>query len=174
MRIILQLIGLIILIPTVALSSLRYQYSDADGPSILFPGGELTSGPIYNGPEPDWSFTADIQTIELQLNESMSSRRVWAVPVNGRLYVVSGYMGSILGRIWKHWAVEAGDGDGAAVVRINGIRYPRRLVRIFQEGELDGVASVLSNKYDTPTTRQGIESGNTWVFQLAPSRGPTQ
>ena len=171
MRIIFQLLGLIILIPTVAYGALRYEFSDADGPSILFPGGELTSGPVYNGPEPDWSFTLDIQTIELQLDESMTSRRVWAVPVNGRLYVVSGYMGSILGRMWKHWAIEADEGDGAAVVRINGIRYPRRLIRVFQGVELDGVASVLTNKYNSPTTRQAIETGNTWVFQVAPRGG---
>ena len=170
MRIIFQLIGLIILIPTVAFGALRYEFRDADGPSILFPGGELTSGVIYNGAEPDWSFTSDIQTIELQIDESMSSRLVWAIPVNGRLYVVSGYMGSILGRIWKHWAVEADNGDGLAVIRVNGIRYPRQLIRIHQGIELDGVASVLTNKYATPTTRQAIETGNTWVFQVAPRR----
>jgi hypothetical protein len=173
MKIILQLLGLVILIPAVALGALRYKYSDADGPSILFQGGELTSGTLYNGPEPDWSFAADIPTIELQINEPMSSRFVYAIVVNGRLYVVSGYMGSILGRLWKHWAVEASEGDGEAVVRINGVRYQRRLTRVFQGGVLDGVASVLTNKYGSPTTRQSIEAGNTWVFEVAP-RGRTQ
>lgn len=168
MKILLQLLGLIILLPVIAYGSLHYKYRNADGPSILFPGGELISGPFYNGTEPDWSFTAPIQSIELQLDASMTSRRVWAVPVNGRLYVVSGYMGSILGRIWKHWAVEAAEGDGNAVVRINGVRYPRRLVRIVQGGVLDGVAGVMTNKYGTPTTRQYIESGNVWVFEVAP------
>lgn len=168
MRIIAQLFGLIILIPAVALGTLRYKYSSADGPSILFPGGELISGPIYSGPKPDWSFTETIQTIELQLNDPMSSRFVWAVPVNGRLYVVSDYMGSFLGRTWKHWAIDALEGDGSAVVRINGIRYQCRLIRIFQGVTLDGVARVLSNKYDSPTTRISIESGNTWVFEVVP------
>jgi len=168
MKIILQLLGLIILLPVVALGTLRYQYTDADGPSILFPGGELTTGTLYDGPEPDWSFTSDIQTIELQLNNPMSSRFVWALPVNGRLFVASGYMGSILGRTWKHWAVEAFEGDGNAVVRINGVRYQRRLVRVLQGGVLDGVASVMTNKYGSPTTRQAIETGNTWVFEVAP------
>ena len=168
MRIIAQLLGLILLIPAVAFGTLRYKYSDADGPSILFPGGELTSGPIYNGPEPNWDFTANIPTIELQLNDPMSSRLVWAVPVNARLYVVSAYMGSIIGRTWKHWAVEANEGDGMAVLRINGTRYERRLIRVLQGGALDGVASVLTNKYGFPTTRQSIESGSTWVFEVAP------
>lgn len=168
MRIIAQLLGLIILIPAVAMGALRYKYSDADGPSILFPGGELISGTIYNGPQPDWSFAADIPTIELQINDPMSSRFVWALPVNGRLFVVSGYMGSFLGRIWKHWAVEAIAGDGAAVVRVNGIRYPSRLKRIYEGPVLEGVASVLTNKYGSPTTRQAIETGNTWVFEVVP------
>ena len=172
MKILMQLLGLIILIPAVAMGALRYQYSEADGPSVLFPGGELTTGAFYNGPEPDWSFTANIPTLELQLNESMSSRFVWAVPFNGKLYVVSGYMNSALGRLWKHWAIEANEGDGAAVVRVNGIRYQRRLIRIFQGNELDGVASVLSNKYGSPITRQAIETGSTWVFEVAP-RGRT-
>lgn len=167
MRIILQLLGLIILIPTVALGALRYKYSGADGPSILFPGGELTSGAIYNGPEPNWDFTANIQTIELQLNAPIRSRLVRPVPVNGRLYIVSGNMGSIFARIWRPWAVDAHEGDGTALVRINGIRYQRRLMRIYEGSELDGVANVLSNKYGLPITRQSIESGKYWVFEVA-------
>lgn len=168
MKIILQLLGLIILLPAVAMGALRYKYSDADGPSILFPGGELTSGILYSGLEPDWDFTADIQTIELQLNEPMSSRFVWALPVDGKLYIASGYMSSALGRMWKHWAVEAQVGDGNAVVRINDVRYERRLVRILRGDVLDGVALVMTNKYGSPTNRQSIEAGNTWVFEVAP------
>ena len=173
MKIILQLLGLIFLIPAVAIGALRYQHSDSDGPSILFPGGELITGQVYNGPEPDWSFTADIPTIELQLEEPMSSRFVWAVPVNGRLYVVSGYMNSVIGRFWKQWAIDASNGNGAAVVRVNGVRYQRQLNRVLQGTELDGVANVLLNKYNYPITRQQIESGNAWVFKVAP-RGSIQ
>lgn len=168
MRLIAQLFGIIILLPVVAMGTLRYKYINADGPSILFPGGELISGPIYSGPKPDWSFTESIQTIELQLNDPMSSRFVWAVPVNGRLFVVSDYMDSVLGRTWKHWAIDALEGDGSAVVRINGIRYQCRLIRSFHGETLDGVARMLSKKYDSPTTRISIEIGNTWVFEIVP------
>ena len=38
-----QIIGFIVLIFVMALVTLRAQYSEADGPSILFPG-EMTSG----------------------------------------------------------------------------------------------------------------------------------
>ncbi len=166
MKLIVQLFGIIILVPLVAIGTLRYKNQDADGPSVLFPGGQLVSGPLYTGSEPDWSFADNIQTIELQLTDPISSRYVWVLPVNGRLYVASGYMNSFLGRIWKHWAIQADEGNGEAVIRINGTRYQRRIVRIRQGNELDGVATVMTNKYGSPTTRQQIEAGNTWVFEL--------
>lgn len=172
MKFIVQLLGIIILIPLVAIGTLRYKNQDADGPSVLFPGGELISGPLYTGPEPDWSFTENIQTIELQLTDPISSRYVWVLPSNGRLFVASGYMNSILGRIWKHWAIQADEGNGEAIIRINGTRYQREIVRILQGNELDGVATVLTNKYGAATTRQQIEAGNTWVFELVPRGRP--
>ena len=76
-------------------------------------------------------------------------------------------MSSFLGRLWKHWAVQADAGDGLAVVRINGIRYERQLVRIKEGPELDGVGASMA-KYGSATTRQTIEAGNTWIFELAP------
>ena len=54
------------------------------------------------GPEPDWRFTNQVQTVELQLNEPPSSRLIWIVESEGRIYVASGYMSSFLGRLWKH------------------------------------------------------------------------
>jgi len=57
LRIGLQVLGIAVLIPIVALGTLRYENRDNDGPSILLPGGELVSGELYSGPEPDWRFT---------------------------------------------------------------------------------------------------------------------
>ncbi len=73
----LQLLGLLLLIPTVAIATLRYEVSDNDGPSIVFPGGELVTGELYRGPEPDWSFTDDVSTIDLQLYSPLASRLIW-------------------------------------------------------------------------------------------------
>ena len=170
-RFLLQLIGILILIPAVALGTLRFENRTADGPSVLFPGGALVSGELHTGPEPDWSFTDNISTIELQLNDPLSSRLVWVMESEGRLYIASGYMNSFLGRLWKHWAVQADQGDGQALVRIDGVRYERQLIRITQGPELDGVAAKMTGKYNSPTTRQAIESGNTWIFELAPRQG---
>lgn len=165
--VVLQLLGLILLIPAVALGTLRFENRNNDGPSILFPGGELTSGVLHNGPDPDWSFTQEISTVELQL-EDMSSSLIWVHESEGKIYVASGYMNSFLGRLWKHWAVLADEGSGLAVVRINGVRYERQLVRIKEGAVLEGYAEASKSKYNSPTTRASIEAGNTWVFELAP------
>lgn len=175
LKIALQVLGILILIPMVALATLRFDNRNADGPSILFPGGELVSGELYTGPEPDWSFTDDVQTVELQLVDPLSSRLIFVMESEGKVYVPSGYMRSTLGKIWKDWAFQADEGDGLAVVRIDGIRYERQLVRIKEGPVLDGIVAKLATKYGAGATpeaikagRQGIESGNTWIFEMAP------
>lgn len=175
-RVILQVIGLLLLIPAVAMATLRFENRNDDGPSILFPGGELVSGNLYSGPEPDWDFTSDIQTIELELEDTGSSRIIWILNADGKAYVVSGYMDTWLGRLWKDWAVVADEGSGEAVVRIDGTRYERQLQRIHSGDELDGVAASILRKYAggnvTPESiareRANIEAGSTWAFRLAP------
>ncbi|MFU8817138.1 MAG: hypothetical protein ACNA7W_17465 [Pseudomonadales bacterium] len=163
-----QALGIVLLIPAVALGTLRYDNRNADGPSILFPGGELVSGELHAGPEPDWRFVDRVATVELQLDESLSSRLIWIIQSDGRIYVASGYMSTVLGRLWKHWAVQADEGDGLAVVRVNGTRYERQLVRVNEGPVLDGVAAAMTVKYRVPASRQDIEAGNTWIFELAP------
>ena len=177
-KIIGQVVGFIVVIFVMALVTLRFQYSEADGPSILFPGGEMTSGELHTGPEPDWSFTDEIYTVDLQLNDPMASRRIFIIESEGKIYVVSGYMRSFLGRIWKEWAFEADAGNNEGLLRINGIRYPRRLVRITDGDELNGVAAKLATKYGGApapasdevirNTKASFGSGNTWVFELQP------
>ena len=86
-------------------------------------------------------------------------------------------MTTTLGKLCKEWALEADRGNNQGVLRVDGVRYPRTLVRI-EEGDIhDGVAAKLITKYGgAPTasaqaiaaTRAGIESGNSWVFELIP------
>jgi hypothetical protein len=171
LRIVLQVVGILVLIPVVALATLRFQYRNADGPSVLFPGGALVTGPLHAGAEPDWRFTDQVAIVELQLLDPVSSRRVWIMEADGRIYVPSGYMTSTLGRLWKHWAVHADEGDGLAVVRIDGTRYERRLERVREGPVLERVAGKMEGKYGAPVTRADIEAGNTWIFELAPRNG---
>ena len=178
LKIVLQVVGFLVLVGAVAIGTLRIQRGSADGATVVFPGGEMVSGELHMGPEPDWSFTDDIFTIELQLNDPMSTRRIFILESEGKIYVVSGYMKSFLGKIWKQWAFDADAGNDQGVLRVNNVRYPRQLVRVKEGDVLDGVAAKLLAKYSgvpTPvsaqaiaTARADIEDGNSWVFELVP------
>jgi hypothetical protein len=167
-----------VLIGAVAIGTLRIQRSSADGATVVFPGGEMIAGEIHTGPEPDWSFTDDVFTIELQLNDPMATRRIFILESEGKISVVSGYMKSTLGKIWKEWAFDADEGNNEGVLRVNNVRYPRQLVRIKKGDVLNGVSAKLLAKYSgvpTPvpaeaiaTARADIEGGNSWIFELIP------
>ena len=175
LKVIAQIAGLFALIIGVTIVTLRIQNQDADGPSILFPGGALVSGELHAGPDPDWSFTDDTFTIELQLNDPLASRTIFVMESNGKIYVPSGYMTSFLGRIWKDWAFQADAGNSLGVARINGVRYERQLIRVKDEQILEGVAQKLAQKYAGGATeetlaelRRSFSDGETWIFELAP------
>lgn len=178
LKIALQMLGFVVLIGAVTIGTLRIQRSGGDGATVVFPGGEMVAGELHTGPEPDWSFTDDIFTIELQLNDPMATRRIFIIESEGKIYVVSGYMKSFLGKIWKEWAFDADAGNDEGVLRVNNVRYPRKLVRIEEGDVLNGVAAKLLAKYSgvpTPvsadaiaTARTDIEDGNSWIFELAP------
>lgn len=175
LTIVLQVLGVLAVVLASAILTLRWDNRNADGPSILFPGGTFTSGEVYSGPEPDWRFTDGIGVVELQIDDPPSSRRTFIMESDGRIYVPSGYMKSFLGRIWKDWAFQADERKSLGEVRIDGIRYPRKLVRI-EEGEvLDGIARKLAEKYGGGASeeavrqvRASVEEGSTWIFELAP------
>lgn len=168
-RILIVIIGLA-LIPVTAVATAAFKQRFEDGPNRVFSGGPLVSGELHQGPEPDWSFVNDIPTIEMQLEEPTTSRRIWIASSNGKLYVWSGYMNTTVGRLWKQWPVQAEE-NGRAVLRINGVRYERQLNRIQSGPELNGITAVISNKYPSATTRETIESGQVWLFEAAPRTG---
>jgi hypothetical protein len=166
-RKVLVVVGVLVLIPIVAIATLAIASGSSDGPSAFLGGGSLVAGELAQGPEPDWSFARDIQTIELQLLDPARSRLIWIIENEGKIYVVSGYMDSAIGRLWKRWPAQA-ERDGRAVVRIAGKRYERRLVRIRAGAVVEGVIAELGRKYGYATTPEDIEAGNTWLFELAP------
>ena len=163
----LAVIGVLILVPVVAIGTLVVTSGSADPPSAFFGGGPLIAGDLVAGPEPDWSFLGDVVTIELQLLDPPRSRVVWVADYSGKIYVVSGYMGNAIGRMWKQWPVQA-EKDGRAVARIEGRRYERTLVRI-RSGEdvIQGISVELNRKYGFGGP-DSIEAGTTWLFELAP------
>ncbi|SVE25648.1 uncharacterized protein METZ01_LOCUS478502, partial [marine metagenome] len=87
----------------------------------------------------------------------------------GRIFIPSGYMNTIVGKIWKHWPMEA-EKDGRAILRVDNKLYERDLVRI-EEGEIvEAVLTELSRKYagGFPISLEEVNSGNLWLFELQP------
>ncbi len=175
MKLIAQIVGIFVMLLLLTLVTLRLKHQDDDGPSVLFPGGKLVSGTLHEGPDPDWSFTDDVATIELETSDPLSSRRIFVMESDGKVYVPSGYMRSFLGRLWKDWAFDVEEGSKLAVARIDGVRYERELVRVMDPGIIEGVARKLAMKYaggETPETvqqiTQSVADGDTWIFEMAP------
>lgn len=142
----------------------------ADGPIAILPGGPLEAGELVTGPEPDWSFARDVREMELQLVEPPRSRTVWLLVHDRGLYVVSGFMNTLVGRFWKQWPVEALR-DGRAVIRIDGKRYRRRLEPIHDRALLEALAAETRRKYGVAFTADAADRGDAWFFQLAPPAG---
>ncbi len=160
-------VAAIVLVPVVATAALALSARGNDGPSVLFPGGALVAGEWVTE-EPDWSFVRDVGTIELQLLDPERSRLVWIAESEGKVYVVSGYMGSTIGRLWKRWPLQA-ERDGKAVIRVGDRRFPRTLIRMHSGPAVDGIVQELRRKYGFGATAADIAAGGVWLFELAPA-----
>ncbi len=166
-RRVLVVIGLLVLIPVFALGALAVAARVSDGPSVIFSGGPLVAGELVTGPEPDWSFARDVRTIELQLLDPPRSRTLGIVEHEGKVYVRSNYMGGLIGRLWKRWPAQA-ERDGRAIMRIEGKRYERTLVRIKTGAIVDGVAAEFNRKQGGGMTPAAVEAEEMWLFEMAP------
>jgi len=140
-----------------------------DGGFAIVSGGPFSSGEMHSGPEPDWSFLKDYFTVEFQLLDPDRSRTTYVMEHDNRIFIPSGYMNSVLGKLWKHWPMEA-EADGRAILRVDGKLYDRQLVRITDGEILDGVLSELGRKYGEgePAPRSMVTSNDLWIFELAP------
>ena len=124
---VLIVVGCLLLIPLTAVLTAAAKQRFTDGPNRFFSGGPLVSGELHTGPEPAWSFTDDIQTIELQLLDPPRSRRIWISAHDGKIYVFSGFMSTAVGRLWKRWPVQAEqDGRLGAAHRRETLRAATR------------------------------------------------
>ena len=157
-------LAVLLLCVVAILVSARY----ADGPWELIAGGPFSSGERYTGPEPDWSFVRDINTVEFQLLDPPRSRTTWILEHQGRIYIPCGYMDTGWGRFWKQWPIEA-EKDGRAVLRVNGKLYDRRLVRLTSGPEVAPLTEQIAEKYKVPATPAAVEADSLWLFELAPA-----
>jgi len=140
-----------------------------DGPLGIVAGGPFDTGEQYVGAEPDWSFLRDYVTVEFQLIEPPRSRTTWIMEHDNRIFIVSGYMNSWYGKLWKQWPAEA-EADGRIILRVDGTLYPRRMVRVMEGDFIRPVLDEASRKYlgGTEVPMDEITSGNMWMFELLP------
>jgi hypothetical protein len=163
----LLVIGVLVLIPVFALAALAVSTRLSDGPSVIFAGGPLVAGEMVTGPEPDWSFVRGVRVFELQLLNPPRSRTLWIVEHEGKLYLNSNYMGGLRERLWKRWPAQA-ERDGRAIMRIDGKRYERTLMRIKTGPIVEGVTAEFTRKYGVEMTPAEVEAEELWLFEMAP------
>lgn len=123
-----------------------------DGPFGPLPGGLLRSGSLIAEQEIDWSALVDagrIKIIELQLDESKTSRLVGVFHHEGELYascdlgfvghrapgILMGWVQSIVSSL-KNWHKHV-EKDGRVMIRIQGNRYQRYATRVVDPLKID-------------------------------------
>lgn len=147
-----------------------------DGPVEFYPwftisiGGPFRSGEVVASPE-NWDFIKDREEIEIQTLNPTTSRTVWVPVVDGKLYVVSGYMNSGIGRLWKQWPTYMEE-DNRVLIRVDGNIYEQRLNRITEGPITAEVMSEVIRKYAggpatvNPQAGIGVTSGSVWLFKV--------
>lgn len=169
LKILIGLVGAALLVVAALLIGARF----ADGPLEMIAGGPFTSGDRYQGPEPDWSFVSDRESVEFQLLKPARSRTSWIIEHEGSIYIPSGYMNTTVGKIWKQWPIEA-QRDGRALLRIDGRIYERQLIRIKTGPAVAPVVAKLTAKYfgggdlEAENGMRQVASDDLWLFEMAP------
>jgi len=125
------------------------------GPTLLFPGGEL-SGPVETPPG-DWSFSDEISTVQLETRPADPySVNIWAVGLADRLYVHAGANRS-------RW-VENLLADPRARVRVAGKLYPLAAVRVVEPAEFARFADAYKKKYGVRPRNENVSE--VYLFRL--------
>ena len=158
-------IGLVIAI-FIAIAVLFYLIRFHDGPMEILSGGPFKSGEFVT-PAEDWSFLGDQLTLELQTMLPPRSRTMWMVVYNNRLFVVSSYMNTLIGRVWKQWPKKV-EQDNRAIVRVDNHLYKMRLTRHTEGDFIEPVLNRFNEKYNTNFDRDVIDNGSSWLFELQP------
>lgn len=134
-----------------------------DGPLGMIAGGPLRSGEWAESRGVDWSFAADLSTLELQLLSPPRSRTVWLLVHEGQLYIPCGFVSVSL---WKQWPYEAFV-DGRAILRLAGRRYPVLLERDDDEAVRKAVLAGIAAKYDVALGEEA-DAQDVWIFRVEP------
>ena len=157
-------IGLLFLVILVAglLFAARYY----DGPLEIVAGGPFKTGELSPAPD-DWSFLTDRDTIEFQTLDPARSRTVWLAVHDSRLFIVSGYMTTGYGALWKQWPHYL-QADNRIILRIDGQLHEQRLRRITSGPDIVPVLNEFSRKYGAGLGADAtqVTDGHTWMYEV--------
>jgi len=168
----LKWLGIVIGVLALGIAVFLYGMRFHDGPIEIITGGPFKTGELAAAPD-DWSFLAGRMEIEFQIMEPESSRIVWLVVLDKRLYVISGYMNTGYGKIWKQWPHHL-VADDRVILRIDGKLYEQRMVRMMEHPQLLDIMTINSNKYSgdakpTFTAEQldsALSAGDFWLYEV--------
>ncbi len=163
----LKWLGITILVIAVAIGVFLFGMRFHDGPLAIVSGGPFTSGELTEPPA-DWSFLEGRDEMEFQTMSPATSRVVWLVVHDERLYLISGYMTTGFGKIWKQWPHYM-EQDNRVILRIDGKLYEQQLVRMMDHPELAEILTKFGNKYGfnapgDPT--EMVRSGYAWFYEV--------
>ena len=165
-------LGAFVLMIGVAYGGMRL----SDGPVEFFPwftisiGGPFRSGEVVASPE-NWDFLKEREEMEIQTYNPNTSRTLWVPVVDAKLYIVSGYMNSTIGRLWKQWPTYI-EQDNRILIRVDDNIYEQRLNRITEGPIAAAVMSEVARKYFgapaevSPAAGVAITSGSVWLFEV--------
>ena len=162
------IIGVLVLGVALFLFGMRFH----DGPIEIITGGPFKTGELTEPPN-DWSFLTDRMEIEFQTMEPDSSRIVWLVVLEKRLYVISGYMNTGYGKIWKQWPHHL-VADDRVIVRIDNELYEQRMVRMMEHPQLLDLMTINAKKYGDGAAlsftaeqlNEALLAGDYWLFEV--------
>jgi hypothetical protein len=88
---------------------------------------------------------------------------------DNRIFIVSGYMNTWYGKLWKHWPAEA-EADGRIILRVDGTLYPLRMERVMEGNHVRPVLDEVSRKYlgGAEVPLREVTSENMRMFELVP------
>lgn len=143
-----------------------------DGPVEFVPGFTISIGGPFRSGEPtdspsSWSFIKDVEEIEMQTLNLSTTKTVWPIVVEGRLFVASGRLNTRVGRLWKQWPQRIEE-DDRIILRIDEKLYEQRMVRILQGPEIVPVMTEISRKYGNgaPGSELAVTGGYVWLFEV--------
>lgn len=164
MATLLKWLGIVLALIALALGLFFFSMRFHDGPIEIITGGPFKTGEPATAPD-NWGFLADRDTLEFQTMKPARSRTVWLAVQDDRLFLISGYMTTGYGRLWKQWPHHVVE-DDRVILRIDGKLYEQRVERITEGDLIAPVMAEFGRKYGFEGSPEAVASGYAWLYEV--------